>query len=342
MKRKIKCGKNLRKANGGMENKTTVSILRIRRDIQKLCQKHSKGIHFLLKFIMATMLFLSINDLYGKTEQTALILAVVFGIVCIVLPLNATYLVSSILITMYLCQVSWDLVAFYLAFVFLSYLMICRIKPESAVIIAFTPLFFYLKVPFLLPLMVGMFSNLIGVGAMIFGVILYFFGGYIKGVEVLLSSTTGGDSIIAIKNIVDSFSRDQQCMLLLAAFVVSAVLMYVLYHQSFDYAWYVAILVGGLSGFFVCLAGGLVFDIQGRNLGYLASILISMLMAVIIQFFRCIIDYGSVEYIEFEDDEYYYYVKAVPKVTVIGEDFSSGGLGTEDRTVRRFKPEEDK
>ena len=342
MRKKIKCGKNLRKVNGGMENKTTVSILRIRRDIQKFCQKHSKGIRFALKLILGVLLFLSINDLYGKTEQSAMILAVILGVICAVLPFNVTYLMSSVLITIHLCQISWDLVAFYLAFVLLSYLMVCRIKPEASVIIAFTPLFFYLRVPFLLPLAVGMFSNLIGVGAMIFGVLLYFFGGYIKGVVVLLSSTTGGDSIIAVKNVIDSFSGDEQCLLLLAAFVVSAVLMYLLYHQSFDYAWYIAILVGGLSGFFVCLAGGFAFDIQGRNLGYLISILISMLIAILIQFFRCIIDYGSVEYIEFEDDEYYYYVKAVPKVTVIGEDFASGELNAEERAVRRFNPEEDK
>lgn len=66
------------------------------------------------------------------------------------------------------------------------------------------------------------------------------------------------------------------------------------------------------------------------------SSLAALLAATVIQFFRCIIDYGSAEYIEFEDDEYYYYVKAVPKVTTIGEDFSSAAITAQKRSFDRF------
>lgn len=40
------------------------------------------------------------------------------------------------------------------------------------------------------------------------------------------------------------------------------------------------------------------------------------LIATVIQFFAFNVDYGRTEKVQFEDDEYYYYVKAVPKVTV--------------------------
>ena len=35
-----------------------------------------------------------------------------------------------------------------------------------------------------------------------------------------------------------------------------------------------------------------------------------------IEFFAFPVDYSRTEYLQFEDDEYYYYVKAVPKLTV--------------------------
>jgi len=41
---------------------------------------------------------------------------------------------------------------------------------------------------------------------------------------------------------------------------------------------------------------------------------ISMLLVFVAQFFRVVLDYTSVEHVQFEDDDYYYYVKAVPKV----------------------------
>jgi MFS family permease len=319
-----------------MENKATVSILRTRRNIQKFCQKHSRWFLVIGKLIDSFALFVSLNHLYGKSGGMALIIAGILALACSGIPLRYTFLASVILTTFHLSQVSWDLVVFYLAAALLSYLMVHRLNPDAAVVTAFVPLFFYLKVPFLLPLLVGMFSNMFGVGAMIFGVLFYFFGTYVQDVAMLLSSTDGTSNIIAVKNVMDSFSGDAKCLLLLAAFVVTALLAYILYHQAFDYAWYVAIILGGLAGFFVYLAGGILFDIQSKNLSYVLSILISMVLAALIQFFRCIIDYGSVEYLEFEDDSYYYYVKAVPKVTTIGEDFTTSSVTVEERPVKHL------
>ncbi|MDO4553629.1 MAG: hypothetical protein Q4B70_00610 [Lachnospiraceae bacterium] len=325
-----------------MENKTTAAILRMRREIQEFCQKHSRLLRIVSKFIVSFLLFYTINDLYGGKGGTALMIALALAVICAGLPMRYAYLFSVLQTAVYLYQVSWDVLAFYLAAVLLSYLMICRIRPEAGVIIAFAPLFFQMKLPFLLPLLVGMFSNMFGIGAMIFGVAFYYFGIYVQDVALLLNAATGDENIIAVKNVMEAFSKDQQCMLLMAAFVVAAVVMYLVYHQSFDYAWYIAILAGGLVGFFVYLAGGLIFDIQSRNVGYMVGILGAMIVAAVIQFFRCIIDYGSVEYIEFEDDEYYYYVKAVPKVTVLGEDFVAAQNIAEERTVRKFTQEDDK
>ena len=41
-----------------------------------------------------------------------------------------------------------------------------------------------------------------------------------------------------------------------------------------------------------------------------------MVIVKVIEFFAFHVDYSRVEKVQFEDDEYYYYVKAVPKITV--------------------------
>ena len=45
-----------------------------------------------------------------------------------------------------------------------------------------------------------------------------------------------------------------------------------------------------------------------------------MLVAYMIQFFRLTLDYHGTRKLQFEDDEYYYYVKAVPKINVANAD----------------------
>ena len=45
-------------------------------------------------------------------------------------------------------------------------------------------------------------------------------------------------------------------------------------------------------------------------------------MALVLQFFHIVVDYTREETFEFEDEEYYYYVKAMPKVSVEEEDIN--------------------
>ncbi len=59
--------------------------------------------------------------------------------------------------------------------------------------------------------------------------------------------------------------------------------------------------------------------IYSTELSFIAVIVqtvISILLLLILQFFAFNLDYSRIEKVQFEDDEYYYYVKAVPKVTV--------------------------
>jgi hypothetical protein len=51
---------------------------------------------------------------------------------------------------------------------------------------------------------------------------------------------------------------------------------------------------------------------------------------LVVEFFCFMVDYTRIESVQFEDDDYYYYVKAVPKVTV------SDSL----RTVKTFSTSE--
>jgi hypothetical protein len=53
----------------------------------------------------------------------------------------------------------------------------------------------------------------------------------------------------------------------------------------------------------------------------IVSSLVSGLIAIIIQFMIFAVDYKRTDYAQFEDDEYYYYVKAVPKVRITKKEY---------------------
>lgn len=310
-----------RKVNGRMDNKMMLSILKLRKDLHELYKKHNRVITLSVKGIGTLLLFLSLNSLYSHTDMMMLTMAIGLACVCAVLPVKYTYAASALITAVHLWQVSWDLALFFAAVVFISWVFVCRIKPDMGMIIAFTPLLFIFKVPFLMPLLVGMFSSLFGIGAMVFGIFFYYLGVYSSNAGVLLSSAAASGNIFAIQSVMNLFSADKDFVLLLTACVIAAVVTYILCHQSFDYSWYIGCVSGGIAGLVVYLAGGILFEIERGSMTYLFTIPVAMCIASLLQFIRCIIDYSGVEYVEFEDDEYYYYVKAVPKVNIIVEDF---------------------
>ena len=70
----------------------------------------------------------------------------------------------------------------------------------------------------------------------------------------------------------------------------------------------------------VIVIGDIVFDIHTSYnmliIGNIAAVVIGFIM----EFFLFSVDYSRTERLQFEDDEYYYYVKAVPKINVANAD----------------------
>lgn len=66
---------------------------------------------------------------------------------------------------------------------------------------------------------------------------------------------------------------------------------------------------------FFCAAA---FGIDLNIIGLVAGAVIGALLAMLLQFMKCAVDYSRKEYVQFEDDDYYYYVKAIPKISVSG------------------------
>ena len=64
--------------------------------------------------------------------------------------------------------------------------------------------------------------------------------------------------------------------------------------------------------------------------------------AYVVQFFRMSLDYTGVRKLQFEDDEYYYYVKAVPKLKVAVVDKTVTKIDDRDEAVIDLKNEIEK
>lgn len=96
--------------------------------------------------------------------------------------------------------------------------------------------------------------------------------------------------------------------------VIVMLLVAWLRRRSYAYAMESGIGIGGLLFFILSFVGMQKGWLEGNVIWLLTETLGSLLLAYAIGFGYLVLDYGAVEYTQFEDEEYYYYVKAVPKV----------------------------
>ena len=75
-------------------------------------------------------------------------------------------------------------------------------------------------------------------------------------------------------------------------------------------------IAGAMINAVILLIGDLIYDTNISVAGILIGALLAVVFGKIIEFFRFCVDYSRTEKVQFEDDEYYYYVKAVPKMSV--------------------------
>ena len=116
--------------------------------------------------------------------------------------------------------------------------------------------------------------------------------------------------------IIDGLIKNQEMVVTIAAFSITVIIVYLLRRMSVDYAWTIAMTAGAVVNIMILLVGDLMFDINESLLSVILGTVFSFLLALVLQFFVFYVDYSRTEKVQFEDDEYYYYVKAVPKVTV--------------------------
>lgn len=123
-----------------------------------------------------------------------------------------------------------------------------------------------------------------------------------------------------LKFLLDGLLKNQDMMMNIIAFVAVLLIVNIIRRLPVDYAWQIAIFTGAISYVVIMVAGGLFGDVGSQMFPLIAGTIGSVILAVIMEFFLFHVDYTRIEYLEYEDDDYCYYVKAVPKMSIAGKE----------------------
>ena len=118
------------------------------------------------------------------------------------------------------------------------------------------------------------------------------------------------------KYLIDGILSNKEMFVMVIAFAVTVILVYIIRRMNIDHAWTIAIIVGGLADILILLIGDLMYTTNISIIGIILGSVVAFAVVKVLQFFVFNVDYARTERVQFEDDEYYYFVKAVPKVTI--------------------------
>ena len=295
----------------------TTSLLEVREYIRNFYVKYEEYIVPVLKFVLALISLLMINEQLGYMSQLNNMAAVlVVALVCSFMPKNFILFVGAGFVTLHLYEVSLECAIIALLVFLLMFLLYFRFSPDSVVLVIVTPMLFVLKIPYAAPLLAGLLANPFAAVTVACGVVIYYLITYMNVNASILGASQAESMIQRFRDIFDGIFGNRAMMIVIAAFAVTVIMVYLIRRLSVDYAWTIAVVAGALLDVVILMVGDLMYDANFSIGGVILGSLAAIAMAMVVQFFKFNLDYSRTEKVQFEDDEYYYYVKAVPKVGV--------------------------
>ncbi|NCB91890.1 MAG: hypothetical protein EOM40_04860 [Clostridia bacterium] len=301
---------------------------------EKLKQVYARYGTFLLpvfKFILAMVIFKGINNKLNFIEQLdSIFVLLIVSLICSILPLNIMVIGGVLLIIAQCYGVGIEVAGFALGLILLMIILYIRFTPKDALVILLTPIAFALKVPCIIPIGYGLTrtpSSAVSAGC---GVVVYYFMELVSQKASVLQGAETKEIAQNLKLLLDGLLKNQDMMMSIIAFVTVLIIVNVIRRLSVDYAWQIAIFAGAISYIVIMAAGGLFIDVKTPIIPLVAGTIGAAVLAVFLEFFLFNVDYTRTEYLQFEDDEYYYYVKAVPKMSISSKNVTVKTISEED------------
>ncbi len=296
-------------------------LLELKENLKVLYARFSVPVTALIRFMLSFFTLWVLNSNLGFMEQMdSIVVMAVLSLVCAILPYGAICLVMAAVLLGHIYMVSLEIALLTAAFMVIVTLLYYGFQPGDSYWLLLTPLAFFLKIPYAIPLLAGLSGTLIGIFPVGFGIVIYYIISYVKQNAGVLTNDTTADVTQKCVQMLRAMISNHEMMVFLAACAAGILIVYLVRTLSVDYAWIIAIALGTIGQFAVVFVGDIFLDVTLSLGNILIGMLISVAIAGVYHFFVFAVDYSRTEFMQFEDDDYVYYVKAVPKVAVSKSD----------------------
>lgn len=300
--------------------------------LQRFYAKNSRYIDKALQFILGLVTFALINSNIGFMKPAAQpLVTLALGIIAAFIPLTLLVVIASVVVLLHMYALSLGAVIVMAAVFLIMYIFYFQFTSKCAIVVLLTPIAFMLKIPFVIPIIFGLIGTPIYAIPIICGTITYFM---MEFARTNVTVITGAKGLVGQLTIFAQQALQNKSMwITIAAFVICLLLVYTIRRQAFDNAWKAAIASGAVANVLIMIVGDVALNVHTSYVVLIVGSIVSILIAIVLEFFVFSVDYSRSERLQFEDDEYYYYVKAVPKISVTAPEKTVKRINERQETV---------
>lgn len=293
------------------------ALLELRENLKKIYSRNEAFILPVIKFLLGFIVLSIINGKMGymtKLDNMAIVL--IISLLCSFLPTGFMAFFAMMFAVLHMYALSIETAAVGLVVFLLLYLLFLRFTAKEALVVVLTPVLCMLKLPYVMPVAMGLIgtpASCVSVGC---GVVVYYLLQTVITNAPTINSMGAEEATAKLRLLIDGMLGNKAMLVMIAAFAITVIVVYLIRRMSVDHSWTIAMVAGVMIEVMILLVGDLMYDTNLSIVSALLGAVVTLITCKIIEFFRFCLDYSRTEKVQFEDDEYYYYVKAVPKMTV--------------------------
>ena len=288
-------------------------LLILKEHIQKFYQKYSLIINPLFRFLAGCIIFYAANRAVGYNPALGNNYVIgILSVITVVFPPQMVLFIAALYVVLHILYVSKYLALVTSVVFAILYLIYIRFLPKHGYIIMSVPVLFAFNVPYALPILMGLVSTPVVIIPIGIGVIVY----YMLQTIVSVVGTSTDDAVNLYHAVLQQLYSNLQMYSIIVIFSIVLIVVYIIRNREKDFSFEIAILTGTILNLVLIFISNYILDISVNILYLIVGVVLSAVIVWIIQFFRLSLNYEGVENLQFEDEEYYYYVRAVPKTNI--------------------------
>ncbi|MCD7982533.1 MAG: hypothetical protein LUF32_09585 [Clostridiales bacterium] len=298
-----------------------IQLLKLRERFFRFVGRYEFYVMAAVRFVIAFAAFSLINSVTGYMDVLSdYPIVLVFALISSFLPAGMMMFLGAVLILLQFYALSAVLCLITAIIFIILFCVYLRFSDRKGLYTVLTPVLGVLGIPYVMPVASGLFAEPYAVISVVCGEVAYFILKRVSAGSALFSASNDTSTTSTVTFAVTEILADQEMYLYLAAFVISAVAVYCVRRLPVDQAHMASVVVGTVIQFAIIGGGEIFFGNTQELIRILIGCAVSLVIMLFLAFMMRSLDYSRVERVQFEDDEYYYYVKAVPKASVRPED----------------------